>query len=205
MPTADRPSRNGKLDVGGVVGSGILHVIKEVGMELPTTGTVPLDTGEIAEDIASYLLNSEQIASAVSLGVFVKPGNVVTAAGGYMIQFHAEIPDDLIDHIEQSLAEVPTATTMIQQGCGPEEMLEQALGRLPVDVVRHLTPTWDCHCSRRRVEQALVAMGEEELRGLMDEEETTEVRCDFCTATYFFQRHELEVVIAEALDDTENQ
>ena len=198
VPIADLPSRNGKLDVGGVVGPGVLHVMKEVGMPEPTTGSVPLVSGEIAEDLANYLVQSEQIPSAMSLGVFVRPGNIVTAAGGFLIQFHATIPDDLIDHIEHALSTVPPVTTLLQEGYKPEEMLQRALGGLPMEVVRESTPMWHCRCSRERVVRALIAMGAEELRQLIREEEETSVSCEFCVTDYVFQRQEIQGILDEA-------
>lgn len=198
-PFADVPSRHGKLDVGGVVGKGMLHVIREVGAPLPTTGTVPLVSGEIAEDIATYLSQSEQIPSAVSLGVYVRPGNIVSAAGGFMIQFQATVADDILDHIEHALAETPTVTTMIQEGYQPQEMLQRALGDLPMDVTRHTAPLWACRCSRERVVESLVAMGEEELRRVIAEDEQAEVRCEFCTTEYAFTRGQLEDILADAM------
>ena len=198
-PYVDLLSRNGKLDVGGVVGKGMLHVIREVGAPLPTTGTVPLISGEIAEDIATYLSQSEQIPSAVSLGVFVRPGNIVSAAGGFMIQFQATVADDIIDHIEHALAETPAVTTMIQEGRQPHEMLQRALGDLPMDVTRHTTPLWACRCSRERVVESLVAMGAEELRRVITEDEHAELRCEFCTTEYAFTRGQLEDILADAM------
>lgn len=201
VPTADLPSRNGKLDVGGVVGQGILHVIKEVGMPEPTSGTVPLVSGEIAEDLANYLVQSEQIPSATSLGVFVRPGNIVTAAGGYLLQFHATISEELIEHIEHAMETIPPVTTLVQEGYTPKDMLQCALGGLPVDVVRQATPMWHCGCTRERVVRALVALGEKELCQLIAEESETEVTCEFCTTDYLFQRQELSDILEEAKPD----
>jgi molecular chaperone Hsp33 len=198
-PCVDVPSQNGKLDVGGIVGKGMLHVIREVGAPLPTTGTVPLVSGEIAEDIATYLSRSEQIPSAVSLGVFVRPGNIVSAAGGFMIQFQATVADDIIDHIEHALAETPPVTAMIQEGYQPQEMLQRALGALPMDVTRHTVPLWACRCSRERVVESLVAMGEEELRRVIMEDGQAEVRCEFCTTEYAFTRGQLGDILADAM------
>lgn len=198
-PTVDLPSRDGKLDVGGVVGKGILHVLKEVGLPEPQTGAVPLVSGEIAEDLAAYFGQSEQIPSAVSLGVFVNAHYEVAAAGGFLIQFHATIADDLVSHIEKALAKVPSATTMIQEGYQPVEMLQQALGSLPLDIVRHNTPQWYCACSRERVVRALIAIGANELRQLIAENQDTEVKCEFCTTAYIFRPQELGHILAGAL------
>jgi molecular chaperone Hsp33 len=201
VPTADMPSRDGKLDVGGVVGQGILHVLKEVGGEMPTTGAVPLVSGEIAEDLAAYFVHSEQIPSAVSLGVFVRPDHVVTAAGGFLIQFHATVADDMVDHIERALARVPAATTMVQAGYDPQEMLQQALGGLPLEVVRRTTPMWLCQCSRERATRVLLAMGKEELHQLIARHEDTQVCCEYCNTTYEFRYQYLEALLAEIMDD----
>jgi molecular chaperone Hsp33 len=199
VPTADMPSRQGKLDVGGVVGPGVLHVVKEVGGDMPTTGVVPLTSGEIAEDLTAYLVHSEQIPSAVSLGVFVRPGNVVTAAGGFLIQFHATVPDDLVDYIEHALTHVLPVTTMVQEGYQPQEMLQRALGELPLHVVRQTTPVWCCQCSRERAVRALIAMGEEELAQLIIQHEGPQVRCEYCNTEYLFQLQELEELRAQLM------
>jgi molecular chaperone Hsp33 len=199
VPTADMPSRHGKLNVGGVVGQGILHVVKEVGGELPTTGAVPLVSGEIAEDLAAYFVHSEQIPSAVSLGVFVRPDHVVTAAGGFLIQFHATVAEDVVDHIEQSLAQMPAVTTMVQEGYDPQEMLQHAFGGLPLEVVRQTTPVWFCQCSRARAVRALIAMGEQELHQLIAQREGTQVCCEYCNTEYRFRHQDLEALLAEIM------
>ena len=166
------PSRHGKLDVGGAVGKGVLHVMKDIGLGEPYSGAVPLVSGEIAEDLANYFVQSEQIPSAISLGVFVSAGQMVTAAGGFLVQFHATLPEDLIAHIERALAAVPAVTTMVRDGYSPQEMLEHALGGLPIHVLRHMTPIWACQCSRERVSQALVALGADVLRQIVAEQQS---------------------------------
>jgi molecular chaperone Hsp33 len=199
QPVVNLPARHGKLDVGGAVGKGVLHVIKEIGLDEPCSGAVPLVSGEIAEDLANYFVQSEQIPSAVSLGVFVSADQKVTAAGGFLVQFHATIPEDLIAHIERALAVVPAATTMVRDGYTPQEMLEHALGGLPLHVLRHMTPRWACQCSRERVSRALVALGADALRQLITEQQSEQVRCEFCTTTYAFEPQELAQLLHEAL------
>jgi molecular chaperone Hsp33 len=192
------PSRHGKLDVGQAVGKGILHVVKEIGLPMPSTGTVPLVSGEIAEDLASYLVQSEQIPSAVSLGVFVQPDYVVTAAGGFIIQFHSTVADELVEHIELALAATPPVTTMIQEGYDPQAMLHRALGGLSMAVVRQTTPVWQCRCTRNRVTRVLIALGSEELRSMIAEEQGTQVKCEYCATDYAFSHQELLDLLAEA-------
>jgi molecular chaperone Hsp33 len=198
VDTVSVPSRGVKLDVGGMVGPGMLHVVKEIGLKEPTTGAIALVSGEIGEDLATYLLQSEQIPSAVSLGVFTHPGKMVSEAGGFLIQFHATLEDDVIEHVEQALANTPAVTAMIQEGYAPLDMLQRALGGMAMDVVRTVTPRWYCPCSRERVTEMLIAMGETELRQLMEEEEITRITCDYCVTEYVFQRQELKGLLSEA-------
>jgi molecular chaperone Hsp33 len=195
----DVPSRNGKLDVGAAVGKGILHVIKELDLDLPSSGTVPLVSGEIAEDLAAYLLQSEQIPSAVSLGVFVRSDYAVAAAGGFLVQFHSTVADDLVAHIEQALAAVPPVTTMIREGCEPQEMLQRVLGGLPLVMVRQTTPMWHCRCTRERVVRALVALGPRELRSMIADAQGAQVRCEFCATDYALSHQELVGLLEDAL------
>ena len=199
QPVVNLPSRHGKLDVGGAVGKGVLHVMKDVGLGEPYSGAVPLVSGEIAEDLATYFVRSEQIPSAVSLGVFVSADQMVTAAGGFLVQFHAALPEDLIAHIECALAAVPAVTTMVREGYTPQQMLQRALGGLPLQVLRHMTPLWACHCSRVRVSQTLLALGTDELRQLVAEQQGAQVHCEFCTTEYVFEPQELEHLLREAL------
>jgi molecular chaperone Hsp33 len=198
VDTVSVPSRGVKLDVGGMVGPGMLHVVKEVGLKEPTTGAIALVSGEIGEDLATYLLQSEQIPSAVSLGVFAHPGKMISAAGGFLIQFHATLEEEVIEHVEQALANTPAVTAMIQEGYSPLDMLQRALGGMAIDVVRTVTPQWHCPCSRGRVMEMLIAMGEAELHQMIAEEDVTRITCDYCVTEYVFQRWELQALLSEA-------
>lgn len=199
QPVVNLPSRHGKLDVGGAVGKGVLHVMKDTGLGEPYSGAVPLVSGEIAEDLANYFVQSEQIPSAVSLGVFVSADQMVTAAGGFLVQFHATLPEDLIAHIERALAVVPAATSMVRDGYTPQEMLEHALGGLPLHVLRHMSPMWTCQCSRERVSQALVSLGADVLHQIVAEQQSEQIRCEFCATEYVFEPQELVHLLHEAL------
>lgn len=199
QPAVHLPSRQGKLDVGGAVGKGILHVIRDTGFGEPYSGTVPLASGEIAEDLAAYFFQSEQMPSAVSLGVFVQTDQTVTASGGFLIQFHATIAEELTDHIERALASVPPVTTMIHEGCAPHDILLRALGGLALEDVKHSTPHWQCRCSRDRVVQTLIALGEQELRQMIAEQDETQVRCEFCTDEYVFSQQDMQHMLETAL------
>jgi molecular chaperone Hsp33 len=190
------PSRNGKLDVSTAVGKGILHVVRDVGLAMPSSGTVPLVSGEIAEDLASYLQQSEQIPSAVSLGVFVRADYVVNAAGGFLVQFHSTIADELVEQIEYGLAAIPPVTAMLHEGYTPEDMLHRALSGLPLAIVRHTTPVLQCRCNRKRVVRVLIALGAQELQSMVDEAQGTQVRCEFCATDYPFSHQELVELLA---------
>lgn len=198
QPIVNLPSRNGKLDVGGAVGKGVLHVVKNVGLREPYSGAVPLTSGEIAEDMATYFVKSEQMPSAVSLGVFVNAQQAVVAAGGFLLQFHATIAEDLVAHIEQSLAAAPAITTMVRDGYTPQEMLSGVLGGLSLQVLREVTPAWSCACSRARVIQTLVALGEPELRAMIAEQKDMHIRCEFCVTEYVLTPEELHAILTEA-------
>ena len=205
VPVVNRvsvPSRGVKLDVGGMVGPGMLHVVKEIGLNEPATGAIALVSGEIGEDLATYFLQSEQIPSAVSLGVFAHPGKMISEAGGFLIQFHATLEEDVIDHVERAIANTPAVTSMIQEGNQPLDMLQRALGGMAMHVVRESTPQWYCSCTRERVLEMLVAMGEAELQQLMSEEEVTRITCDYCVTEYIFQRRELLALLSEAKADS---
>ena len=115
------------------------------------------------------------------------------------MQFHSTIADDLVTHIERTLAALPPVTTMVREGCQPYDILQRALEGLPLEVVKQTTPVWHCHCSRDRVVRALIALGTEELRHLIAAPEETEVRCEFCTAAYGFDQTELVALLEEAL------
>ena len=115
------------------------------------------------------------------------------------MQFHATLPEDLIAHIERALAAVPAVTTMVRDGYTPQDMLEHALGGLPLHVLRHMTPMWACQCSRERVSQALVALGADVLRQIVAEQQSEQVRCEFCASAYAFEPQELVQLLHEAL------
>src|SRR5262245_52757812 len=172
QPVVNLPSRYGKLDVGGAVGKGVLHVMKDVGLGEPYSGAVPLVSGEIAADLATYFVRSEQIPSAVSLGVFVSADQMVTAAGGFQVQFHATLSEDRITHTECAPAVAADVTHTVRDGYTPQEMLEHALGGLPLHVLRQMTPMWTCQCSRERVSQALVSLGADVLRQIVTEQQS---------------------------------
>lgn len=192
--------RPGKLNVAGVVGTtGYLSVTKDLGMRDTYQGTVELLSGEIGEDFAYYLTQSEQTPSGVGLGVFVNRDGSVEAAGGFLVQLLPGLEDDEIAAIERAIAALPHPTEMIREGLSPEQVLERVfpegfelLDRYPV--------AFRCPCSRERFEAAIVSLGQADLERIIAEETepTTEVVCHFCNERYHFTPSEMEEILRSA-------
>lgn len=199
-PVVEIPLKpNGKLDVSGAVGTdGQLTVIRDEGNGEPYSGCIPLASGEIAEDITRYYAVSEQTPTVCALGVLVDTDLSVKAAGGLLLQLLPHCPDEVIDRIEKNVSRLEPVTTMLERGLTPEEILGQALAGMEFDVLDTGEPVYRCTCSRRRVERALLSMGEKALQELPDEQGQTEVTCRFCDKVYRFSREELERLLRAA-------
>lgn len=182
----------GKLDVAGAVGrDGTLSVIKDIGLKEPYSGQVPLVSGEIAEDIASYFAVSEQIPTVCGLGVLVNPDLTVKAAGGYLIQLLPFADDACIDVLEKNINSLPSVTNMLTSGMTGSDIAMKVLEGLEPNILDSINVSYKCDCSRERVSKALIGMGSSELRSLAEEQETAEVCCHFCDKKYYFTRDEL--------------
>jgi molecular chaperone Hsp33 len=182
----------GKLDVSGAVGkNGMLSVVKDIGMRDYFTGQVPLVSGEIAEDFTYYLAKSEQIPSAVSLGVLVNPDNSIQAAGGFMIQMLPGATETVIAGIEERLKTVAPVSALIQEGMTPEIILEQVLGQDNVQIIDKMPVCFRCRCSKERISTALLSLGKKELEDIMETEGQAEALCHFCNERYLFSVEEL--------------
>lgn len=194
-PVVELPlNPKGKLDVGGAVGRGSLYVSKDLGLKEPYNGSVPLVSGEIAEDITAYYAMSEQIPTVCALGVLVNPDLTVKAAGGYLIQLLPAADDAVIDRLEQNIQGIPSITAMLTEGMTPEAIVRRALSGFEVEVLYEQAVTYRCDCSRDRVERALMSMGRQELRSLIEEKGEAEVTCHFCDKIYRFDRAQLEAL-----------
>lgn len=190
----------GKLNVAGVVGNGgYLSVTKDLGMREPYRGMTELQSGEIGDDLAYYLVQSEQTPSAVGVGVFVERDGTVEAAGGYLIQLLPGLSEDELTRIERELAALPHPTALLRDGVSPEGILDRVfpdgyteLERVPV--------RFHCPCSRERFEAAIVSLGSEEISRIIEEEEQdrTEVVCHFCNEAYHFHPDEMKQILAAA-------
>lgn len=198
-PSADLPLRpDGKLAVGAGVGRGYLMVIKDIGLKDPITGTVALVNGEIAEDLTRYFAESEQIPSACALGVLVDTDCTVKCAGGWLVQLMPGVKDADIDRLEANLAKLEPMTTMLDKGMTLEEIVQAVLDGFAVDFLQTDEIGYRCACSREKVERALISMGKTELGKMADEQEKSEVTCQFCDKIYTFSREELRELLAHA-------
>ena len=188
---------DGKLDVGSAVGhSGTLTVIKDLGLKEPYVGTVDLLGGDIAEDLAAYFVESEQIPSACGLGVLVDRDRSVLAAGGYLIQLLPGADDAAISAIEQGIARVGPVTEALRGGLSARELVEQVLSEFQLEVLSEEPVEYRCYCSRERVTRALISMGREELNSLIREQGRAELTCQFCDKVYHYTNEELEGLLA---------
>jgi molecular chaperone Hsp33 len=186
--------RDDKFDVGRAVGSGFFYVIKDLGIREPYHGSVPLQTGEIAEDLAYYLSVSEQIPAAVSLGVYVDTDNTVKASGGFMVHALPGTSDAAIDHLETRLKQVPPVSSSILKGLGPEEIMEEAVG-MPVEILERKEVLYYCPCNKQRVMDVIVALGKKDMEEFIQKKETVTIRCRFCGTEYDVTREEMSELL----------
>ena len=199
-PYADLPlNEKGKLDVGGAVGQGFLSVIRDLGLKEPYIGRTPLVSGEIAEDMTYYYAKSEQIPTAVALGVLVDTDLSVKAAGGYMIQLMPEADDETADRLTELIGKLPSVTEMITKGMSAEDIafaVTNGFDMLIENKAEH--PAYECKCSRERMERALISIGKKELREIIEEQGEAEMGCRFCNAKYKFTKEQLEEFYSRA-------
>lgn len=189
-------NEQGKLRVYEAVGTeGFLTVIKDIGMRDPFVGQVPIVSGELGEDFTYYFAVSEQVPSAVGVGVLVNGDDSILAAGGFILQIMPGAQEETIAAIEKSIAEIPPVSKLIEQGLTPEEILYRLLGQDNVQILEKMDVQFRCTCSRERIEGVLVSLGKEELEQIRDEEEKTEAHCHFCNETYVFTQDDLNQLI----------
>lgn len=197
-PYADLPSRkDGKLDVGGVVGKqGTLTVIVDYGLKEPYVGQTNLVSGEIAEDLATYYVVSEQQPSAVGLGVLVDRDITVRAAGGYILQLMPNVPDEDINVIEKAISKMEPVSKLVDMGLSPEEIMEKLVGSFEMRILDKTDVEYKCDCSRERIENILISLGKEELQDMIEKDGKGEVICHFCNTKYNFTKEELQELLS---------
>ena len=197
QPHVDLPLRpDGKLDVGSAVGAeGTLTVIKDLGMKEPYIGSVALLGGEIAEDLAAYFVESEQIPTACALGVLVDRDQSVKAAGGYIIQLLPGAGEDIITKVEGGVLAAGPVTALLEKNGDPEALLRTVLSDFDVEILESSPVEYRCYCSRERVERALISLGREELEKLLAEQNGCELTCQFCDKVHTFDAQQLRALI----------
>jgi len=222
-PAADTTQENsmGKFDVRKIVGTGTMYVIRDAGFEIglmkePYRGSVPIVSGEISEDFAYYLSRSEQVNSAVSIGVHMTvEGNGtelhsgenpefelerlrVTAAGGYIVQIMPSASEEIISYLERRIPSAPHSTEMVREGMAPLEMLECALGGVGLTLLEEIEPRFHCQCSKERALLIISALGHREIEDMLKKDNGAELTCHFCNETYNVTADELQRLLAEA-------
>lgn len=188
-------NEKGKLDVGKAVDLGVLSVIKDLGLKEPYVGQTELKTGEIAEDLTYYFASSEQVPSAVGLGVLMEKDNTVRQAGGFIIQLMPFASEEVISQLEKNLAEVSSVTELLDQGYTPEMILEKLLGNLGLEINEKMETKFYCNCDKVRVGKVLISLGEKELQSMIDEGKDVELNCHFCNTNYVFNVEELKELL----------
>lgn len=194
-PDVMLPPKNGKLDVGGALGIGLMNVIKDMGLKEPYVGQTILVTSEIAEDLTYYFANSEQVPSSVGLGVLMEKDNTVKCAGGFIIQMMPFAEEATIAKLEENLKNVTSVTAMLDKGYTPEQILEELFGDLGVEITDTIPAQFYCNCSKERVEQAVASIGRKDLVELIEEGKDIEVKCHFCNTAYNYTVEDLENIL----------
>ena len=198
-PNVDLPLRSdGKLDVGGAVGkNGMLYIVKDIGLKEPYVGISPLVSGEIAEDFTSYYATSEQVPTAIALGVLVNKDGV-KSAGGYRIQLMPEATEEDIARLEESLKNIKPISALLEEEKSLEEIAEQACGDDKLFILlQNIAPQYRCDCSKDRIERGLISLGAQELDNIINTDGHAEIVCNFCKKAYNFSKDDLEKLKGE--------
>ena len=175
-PDVMLPAKNGKLDVGGALGQGVMTIIKDMGLKEPYSGQTILQTGEIAEDLTYYFATSEQVPSSVGLGVLMNKDN----------------------KLEANIQKIQSVTSMLDNGHTPEQMLEQVLEGLDLEITDTMPAQFYCNCSKKRIEKAIISIGKKEIQEMIDEGKEIEVKCHFCNTAYKYTVDELKELLKQA-------
>ena len=185
----------GKLDVAGAVGPGFLTVIKDMGLKEPYSGQVMLQTCEIAEDLTYYFATSEQVPSAVGLGVLMNKNNTVRQAGGFIVQLMPFAEEEVISRLEQNVQKINSVTNLLDEGHTPESLLEKVLEGFDMQINEKMDTRFHCNCSKERVAKALISIGRKELNEMIQEGKPIEMNCHFCNTNYNFTVEELKEIL----------
>ena len=190
----------GKLDVGAAVGStGTLTLIRDLHMKEPYVGTVELIGGEIAEDVAAYFVESEQVPTVCALGVLLNRDQTVDVSGGYLLQLLPGAPDKLIDELESAVMAAGNVSNLLKAGATPEDIIRMVLVGMDVEILETTPISYKCYCSRERVEKTIVSLGAKEMQSIIDDGEDIHVDCQFCDTIYTFTPEEIQALLDNAL------
>jgi len=188
-------NQHGKLDVARAVGTnGTLSVVKDLGLRDHFSGQTELVSGELGEDFTYYLVSSEQVPSAVGVGVLVNPDNTILASGGFIIQLLPGTSEETIAVIEEKISNMTPVSKLIEKGLSPEELLTEILGEGNIKFLETMPIEFKCTCSKERFEQAIISLGEKDITEIIEEEGQAETHCHFCNAKYLFNKEELEAM-----------
>ena len=200
-PLVDIPLKpNGKLDVGGAIGSGSLSVIKDLCLKEPYIGQVALQTGEVGDDLAYYFMQSEQVPSVVALGVLVDRDYSVKCSGGFIVQVMPECDDKSITKLENSIGGIVSVTEMLSNGMNGEDIIKYVMLGFDVDILESHEVGYVCDCSRERMERAIISLGKKEIDDIIKEQGEAEIVCSFCNTAYKFDAEQLEEMKNSAKD-----
>ena len=201
-PACDLPlNSKGKLDVGGAIGKGYLNIIKDMGLKEPYSGTIPLVSGEVAEDISCYLAVSEQVPSVVSLGVLVGPGNDgenhVICSGGFILQLMPGAPESMISDLENRVNGLASVTKLLSGGKGIRDIIKDLLEGYAITNETETSCGYCCSCSREKMAKALISLGPGEIRDIIETQGRAELTCQFCRTCHTFEKEELEALLED--------
>jgi len=192
--------QNGKLDVSGALGKGSFTVIKDLGLKEPYVGQIPLVSGEIAEDLTYYFAVSEQIPSAAALGVLVDIDYSVKQAGGFLIQLMPDADDKIITALENKMSQIKSVTSMFEKGMSAEDILEDILGEFGLNILDKTGVSFECNCSREKVEKALLSIGKSEIEDIIKNDKKAVLHCHFCNKDYEFDEEYLKKLLLSLND-----
>ncbi|NLM52281.1 MAG: Hsp33 family molecular chaperone HslO [Firmicutes bacterium] len=199
QPHVELPLKaNGKLDVGKAVGKGVLSVIKDLGLKEPYIGRTELVSGEIAEDFTYYFTHSEQMPSAVALGVLIDTDYTVKQAGGFIIQVLPGCAESVIRLVEDKISKMAAVTSLLERKLSPEAILEHVLGEVGVKFQGQIPTQYACNCTKERVEKAIISIGKKEIENMIADKEPIEINCHFCNTNYILTPKELEKLLETA-------
>ena len=184
----------GKLDVGAAIGYGTLTVIKDMGLKEPYVSQVPLGTSEVAEDLTYYFASSEQVPSAVGLGVLMSKDNTVKQAGGFIVQLMPFADEEVINKLEERVNNISSVTEMLEKGMTPEDILKEVMGDMDVEFTDKIETGFVCNCSKEKIAKALASISKKDIDEIINDGKEIEVKCDFCNTTYKFSVEELQTL-----------